>query len=69
MALKTFDLMRSHAVKLLEKLLLNANVSVFFQLGKKCPIEKSENQFFCPRKINFDFNGLYLSTKTGFVAL
>ena len=44
-------------------------VSVFFQLGKKCPFEKSENQFFCPKKINFDFNRLYLSTKTGFVAL
>ena len=40
-----------------------------FQLGKKCPFEKSENQFFCPKKINFDFNGLHLWIKTGFVAL
>ena len=40
-------------------------VSVFFQLGKKCPFER----FFCPKKINFDFNGPYLWTKTGFVAL
>ena len=44
-------------------------VSVFFQLGKRCPFEKSENQFFCPKKINFDFNGRYLWTKTGLVTL
>ena len=45
-------------------------MSVFsFQLGKKCPFEKSENQFVCSKKINFDCNGLYLRTKTGLVAL
>ena len=41
----------------------------FFQLVKKCPFEKSENQFFCPKDINFEFNGLYLWTKTGLVTL
>ena len=45
------------------------NSVFFFQLGKKCPFEKSENQFFGPKKINFDFNGLYLWTKTGLVTL
>ena len=44
-------------------------VSVFFQLGKECPFEKSENQFFWPKKINFDVNRLYLRTKTGLLAL
>ena len=34
-----------------------------------CPLEKSENLFFCPKKVNFYFNGLYLWTKTGLVTL
>ena len=32
-------------------------------------IRKIENQFFCPKKINFDFNGLYLWTNKSFVTL
>ena len=45
-------------------------MSVFvFNLAKSVHSKKSENQFFCPKKINFDFNGQYLWTKTGFMAL
>ena len=47
----------------------NCLCQCFFSTWQKCPFEKSENQFFCPKKINFDFNGQYLWTKTGFVAL
>ena len=36
--------------------------SVFFQLGKKCPFEKSENHSFSPKKINFYSNGVNLWT-------
>ena len=41
----------------------------FFDLGKKCKFEISENQFFYPKIVIFSFYRIKLRTKTGLVAL
>ena len=44
-------------------------VSVFFRLGKKCKLQISENQVFCPKIVIFAFYGVKLWAKMGLVAL